>query len=93
MRKLVYAINSTLDGFADHEAGIADEELHDFFTTMLHSTGALLYGRVVYELMASYWPTAADNPSSTHSEIEFANAINRIPKVCFFKNARKSRLG
>ena len=89
MRKLVYAINSTLDGFADHEAGVADDQLHDFFTTMLHSTGALLYGRVVYELMASYWPTAADNPSSTRSEIEFANAINRIPKVVFSKTLVK----
>jgi dihydrofolate reductase len=89
MRKLVYAINSTLDGFADHEAALADDQLHDFFTTMLHSTGALLYGRVVYELMASYWPTAADNPSSTRSEIEFANAINRIPKVVFSKTLEK----
>jgi len=89
MRKLVYAINSTLDGFADHEAGIADDQLHDFFTAMLYSTGALLYGRVVYELMASYWPTAADNPSSTHSEIEFAKAINRIPKYVFSKTLEK----
>jgi dihydrofolate reductase len=89
MRKLVYAINSTLDGFADHEAGVADDELHDFYTALLRSAGALLYGRVVYELLDSYWPTAADNPSSTRSEIEFANAINRIPKVVFSKTLEK----
>ena len=89
MRKLVYAINSTLDGFADHESAVADDELHDFYTGMLQSAGAVLYGRVVYELLASYWPTAADNPSSTRSEIEFANAINRIPKVVFSKTLDK----
>ena len=89
MRKLIYAINVTLDGFADHEAGIADEELHDFFTGLMRSAGAALYGREIYLLMASYWPTAPDNPASTRSEIEFAQAINRIPKIVFSKTLEK----
>ena len=85
MRKLVYAINVTLDGFADHEAGVVDDELHDFFTGLLRSSDAVLWGRVVYQLMAAYWPYAADNPYSARSEIEFANVINRLPKVVFSK--------
>jgi hypothetical protein len=44
MRKLIYAINVTLDGYADHEAGVADDELHDFFTNMLLNTGASCTG-------------------------------------------------
>jgi dihydrofolate reductase len=89
MSKLVYAINITLDGFADHEAVVADDQLHDFYTALLRSAGAALYGRVIYELLASYWPTAPDNPASTPSEIAFANAINRVPKYIFSKTLEK----
>jgi len=89
MRKLVYAINVTLDGFADHETVIADDELHDFHTGLLRSADAVLYGRGIYELLASYWPTAPDNPASTPTEIEFANAVNRIPKIVFSKTLDK----
>ena len=85
MRKLVYAINITLDGFADHEAMIADDELHEFYTGLLRKADAVIYGRVIYELMASYWPFATDNPASTRSEIEFANVLNAIPKIVFSK--------
>ena len=85
MRKLVYAINVTLDGFANHEAAVADDELHEFYTGLLREADAVIYGRVIYELMASYWPFAADNPSSTPSEIEFANELNAIPKIVFSK--------
>ena len=35
MRKIIFAINLTIDGFADHTAGIADDELHDFFADFL----------------------------------------------------------
>jgi dihydrofolate reductase len=89
MSKLVYAINVTLDGFANHEAAVADDQLHDFYTALLRSADAVLWGRVIYELLASYWPTAPDNPASTRSEIAFANVINRIPKYVFSKTLEK----
>ena len=89
MRKLVFAINVTLDGFADHEAMIADDELHEFFADLLRLSGAVLYGRITYELLASYWPLAPGLPSSTPSEVEFANEINRIPKIVFSKTLEK----
>ena len=85
MRKLIYAINVTLDGFANHEAAIADDELHEFYTGLLRSADVVIYGRVIYELMVSYWPFAADNPSSTRSEIEFAKELNAKPKIVFSK--------
>jgi dihydrofolate reductase len=90
MRKLIYAINVTLDGYADHEAGIADDELHTFFAELLRHSGAELYGRVTYELLASYWPLAPDLPTSTPSEIDFANEANRIPKIVFSKTLEKA---
>lgn len=85
MRKLIFAINVTIDGFADHTAMIADDELHDFFTKFLDDTDAVLYGRKTYQLMESYWPTAADDPNANKSTIEFANKINSVSKIVISK--------
>ncbi len=51
MRKVVFAINITADGFCNHTDGIADDELHEYFTRLLRNAGLLLYGRVTYQLM------------------------------------------
>ena len=55
MRPLLYSINITRDGCCDHEAGIADEELHQHAAQNIASAGALLFGRVIYEMMESAW--------------------------------------
>ena len=89
MRKLIYAINVTLDGYADHQAGIADAELHTFYADLLRTSDTILYGRVTYQLMASYWPMAPDLPTSTPDEIYFAHEINRIQKIVFSKTLQK----
>src|SRR5213079_192229 len=49
----------TLDGCCDHRAAIADDELHDYFTQLMDAAGAMLWGRVTYEMMESYWPAVA----------------------------------
>lgn len=51
MRPLRYSINVTLDGCCHHEAGIADEELHQNAVENLNRADALLFGRVIYEMM------------------------------------------
>lgn len=51
MRKLVFAINLTLDGCCDHTKGIADEEIHDFHTQLLLDADTFVYGRKTYQLM------------------------------------------
>ena len=75
----------TIDGFADHTAGIADDELHDFFTDLLDSADTVLLGRKTYEMMASYWPFADQNPESTKSELKFAEKYNSVSKLVFSK--------
>src|SRR3546814_5857217 len=50
---------STLDGCVDHQEGIADDETHAFFTGLMDECGAMLWGRVTYEMMESYWPAVA----------------------------------
>ena len=59
MGLLTFAINVTLDGCVDHQEGIADDETHAFFTGLLEASGAMLWGRVTYEMMESYWPAVA----------------------------------
>lgn len=59
MGLLTFTINLTLDGCVDHQEGIADEETHAFFTRLLDESGAMLWGRVTYEMMESYWPAVA----------------------------------
>ncbi len=83
MRKIIFAINITVDGYADHTSVIADDELHKFFADYLANVGVVLLGRKTYEMMASYWPHARENPGSTKSEIEFADRYNNIEKVVF----------
>ena len=83
MRKLVAAINMTLDGFCDHTAGIADAEIHQHYSDLLRSAGTLLYGRITYQLMESYWPTVVKNPTGSKATDEFAVAIQDISKIVF----------
>lgn len=87
MRKVIGAINMTLDGFCDHTAVIADEELHQHYNTLLLSAGVILYGRITYQLM-EYWPTVVKNPSGNKSMDEFAVTMDNVPKVVFSRTLK-----
>ena len=82
MRKLIAAINMTLDGFCDHTAVLADEEIHHHYTELLGQGYAILYGRTTYQLM-EFWRTFLENPSEVKSMNDFAIAIDNIPKIVF----------
>jgi len=83
MRKVVFAINSTADGFCSHTDGIADEELHEYFTKVLRNASVILSGRTTYQLMVPYWPDIARSQSETKSENEFARVYDALEKVVF----------
>ncbi|MFI5841362.1 dihydrofolate reductase family protein [Catenuloplanes sp. NPDC051500] len=59
MGKLIFSINVTLDGCVDHQEGIADDETHALFTRLMDESGAMLWGRVTYEMMEGHWPAVA----------------------------------
>lgn len=87
MRKLIAAMNMTLDGYCDHTAMIADEEIHQHYTELLRNAGAVLYGRITYQLM-EFWPPLVKDPSGNKAMDEFALAIDNIPKIVFSRTLK-----
>ena len=87
MRKLIAALNMTLDGFCDHTAGLPDEEIHQHYTELLGQGDAILYGRTTYQLM-EFWRTLLENPSEEKSMNDFATAIDKIPKIVFSRTIK-----
>ena len=88
MRKVILMMSVSLDGFIegpDHDLGwhMVDDELHSHFNEQLRGMGAFLDGRVTYELMAGFWPTADADPSSTGPMVEFAAIWRDMPKFVF----------
>lgn len=88
MRKLIAAMNMTLDGFCDHTAMIADDEIHEHYNDLLRNTGTLIYGRVTYQLMESYWPTVVKNPTGNKPMDDFAVLIDDIPKIVYSRTLK-----
>ena len=88
MRKLIAAINMTLDGFCDHTAIIPDDEIHKHYTDLLSKADAILFGRITYQLM-EYWQTVVKNPTGNKSIDEFAVIMDRIPKIVFSHTLKK----
>ncbi len=86
MRKLIFAINITLDGCCDHTKVIADEKLLEHYTRLIRDVDLLVYGRKTYQLMVPYWPEIAKNQSETKAEIEFAQTFDSINKVVFSRS-------
>jgi len=83
MRKVVFGINITTDGYCNHTDMIADEEVHKYFTRVLHNASLLLFGRITYQLMVPYWPDVARNQSESEATNEFARVFDSLDKVVF----------
>jgi dihydrofolate reductase len=88
MRKVIAAMNMTLDGFCDHTAMIADDEIHEHYNELLRNSDTLIYGRTTYQLMESYWPTVVKNPSGNKSEDDFAVLIDNIEKIVYSRTLK-----
>jgi dihydrofolate reductase len=82
MRKVIGAINMTLDGVCDHTVGVVDEELHQYYSELIDNAGIILYGRTTFQLM-QFWPTLLQNPSGKKSMDDFAVSIDKIQKLVF----------
>lgn len=88
MRKLIAGMNMTLDGFCDHTVMIADDEVHQHYADLLNNADTLIYGRITYQLMESYWPAIVKNPTGVKAEDEFAVAIDNISKIVYSRTLK-----
>ncbi|HEX3734477.1 MAG TPA: dihydrofolate reductase family protein [Solirubrobacterales bacterium] len=87
MRKLIYSMGVSLDGFVAGPGGeidwtAPDQELHRFHNEQTRELGAHFCGRKLYETML-FWETAEEDPSSGAAELEFAGIWRQLPKVVF----------
>ena len=94
MRKVIYAMSVSLDGFVEATDGdigwsAPDEELHRHFNDMEKNIDVHLYGRLMYEIMAGYWPKAAENPTTPKLEIEYARIWKDMKKIVFSRTLKK----
>ena len=81
MGLLTFSINVTLDGCVDHQKGIADGETHAHFTRLMDDSGAMLWGRITYEMMENYWPAVARGEVEAPPTIrEWAVKLEAKPK-------------
>jgi len=91
MRKLVYAINLTIDGCCDHTRMTPDEAMYGYHTRLLQEADVLLYGRKTYELMVPYWPDMAKNHSGDgEEENEYAAIFVAVDKMVVFSRTLES---
>ena len=86
MRKVIYAINITIDGCCDHTKVIADDEILAYFTGLVREVGLQVFGRKTYELMVPYWPDVAKDPSATKADSDFTRAFVSVNKVVFSRS-------
>jgi dihydrofolate reductase len=83
MKKVIFAINTTLDGVVDHmKVGPPPEDTFEYFTNLTREADTFLYGRKTYQLMVPYWPDAAKDPSD-----EFAQAFVAVEKIVVFSKS------
>ena len=87
MRKLIYSMTTSLDGFIAGPGGditfsAPDEELHQFHNDRVRELGVHLCGRRIYETMV-YWETADQDPAASDVTLEFAGIWKALPKIVF----------
>ncbi|MEO7265598.1 MAG: dihydrofolate reductase family protein [Ferruginibacter sp.] len=93
MRKLISFMHISLDGFVAGLNGELDwvninEEIFDYVGKRICEGDTALYGRVTYQLMENYWPTAADKPTATKHDIEHSKWYSKVHKVVLSKTMK-----
>jgi dihydrofolate reductase len=97
MRKIVVFMHTSLDGFVAGPNGemdwiTVDEEIFDYASGRTNESDTALYGRVTYQMMEAYWPTAADQPGATKHDKEHSAWYNKVLKVVLSKTMKNADL-
>lgn len=86
MRKIILSLHVTLDGFAAGPHGEmdffkVDDEMFDLVGRFTDDADTALYGRVTWQMMDNYWPTAGDKPNASKHDIEHSTWYNKVQKI------------
>lgn len=97
MRSLIFFMHSSLDGFVAGLNGemnwiTVDEEIFDFVKTMTDNADTALYGRVTYQMMEAYWPTAGEKPNASKHDKEHSIWYKKVSKVVLSKTINETGL-
>jgi dihydrofolate reductase len=97
MRKIISFMHISLDGFVAGPNGEmnwvkVDEEIFDFVGKRISKTDTALYGRVTYEMMENYWPTAADKPNASKHDREHSKWYSSVRKIVLSKTLKQKDL-
>jgi dihydrofolate reductase len=97
MRKLVSFMHVSLDGFVAGPKGemdwiLVDEEIFDYAGYRTNEADTALYGRVTYEMMEGYWPTAADQPNASRHDREHSAWYKKVEKVVLSRSMKGKKL-
>jgi dihydrofolate reductase len=97
MRKIISFMHISLDGFVAGPNGEmnwikVDEEIFDHVGKRISESDTALYGRVTYQMMENYWPTAGDEPTATKHDIEHSKWYNNVHKVVLSKTLKDAGL-
>ena len=95
MRKIISFMHISLDGFVAGPKGEmdwikVDEEIFNHVGKRISTGDAALYGRVTYQMMESYWPTAGNKPTATKHEIAHATWYSQVQKLVLSKTLRET---
>lgn len=95
MRKIILMGSVSIDGFFEGpnreiDWHLVDDELHRHLNEELAVMGAFLDGRVTYELMAQFWPTADQDPANAGPTAEFARIWRDMPKIVYSTTLEKA---
>ena len=98
MNKIIFMMSVSLDGYfetAGHSLAWQDisDELHTHFNGALAAAGGLLNGRVSYELMARFWPTADEDPAAPKVVADYARIWRGLRKVVYSRTLREAGWG
>ena len=97
MRKIISFMHISLDGFVAGPNGEmnwikVDEEIFDHVGKRISEGDTALYGRVTYQMMENYWPTAGDKPAASKHDIEHSKWYNGVHKVVLSKTIKEAGL-
>jgi dihydrofolate reductase len=86
MRKIIFAINITIDGCCDHTKITPADDTFEYFIELVRNVDLQVFGRKTYQLMVPYWPEVAKDPSATKADREFAEAFDSVSKLVFSRS-------